>query len=53
MYKDDNNDNLVHGSMSAISWVSEPPEGATLERQKEAIRQGLLYRYVGKTPVSC
>jgi hypothetical protein len=39
MYKDDNNDNLVHSGTSSIRWVDEPPEGATLEQQKEAICQ--------------
>ena len=48
MYKDDNNDNIVPGNTDPGNWVGRPPSGATLEQQKDAIKSGLLYSYVGK-----
>ena len=48
MYKDDNDDTLVSGNTGNNAWVTNPPNGATLEQQKNAIRAGLLYTYAGK-----
>jgi prepilin-type N-terminal cleavage/methylation domain-containing protein/prepilin-type processing-associated H-X9-DG protein len=48
MYKDDNNDNLVPGDTNPGCWVGRPSNNATLEQQKDAIRTGLLFTYVGK-----
>ena len=48
MYKDDYNDNLVNGNTSNGAWVTNPPNGATLEQQKAAIAAGALYMYAGK-----
>ncbi len=51
MYKDDNNEKLVGPKTDGdTSWVDVPddPQNATLEEKKAAIRQGLLFRYVGK-----
>ena len=49
MYKDDNDDDLVGGDTNPGNWVGRPPDNATLELQKAAIRRGLLFTYVGKT----
>lgn len=49
-YKDDNDDRLVDGRAGRYpyAWVHGPTgAGTTLERQKQAIRQGALYSYVG------
>jgi prepilin-type N-terminal cleavage/methylation domain-containing protein/prepilin-type processing-associated H-X9-DG protein len=48
MYKDDNDDKLVPGNTDPGNWVGRPPENATLEQQKQAIRDGELFNYVGK-----
>jgi prepilin-type N-terminal cleavage/methylation domain-containing protein/prepilin-type processing-associated H-X9-DG protein len=48
MYKDDNKDNLVPGNTGNGCWVTNPPNGATLEQQKDAIRAGQLFSYVSK-----
>jgi len=58
VYKDDNDDKLVGSFISRdirrySSWVLEPESGpdtpeARLEREKQAIRDGLLYPYVGE-----
>jgi len=48
MYKDDNDDKLVPGNTDPGNWVGRPPANATLEQQYDAIKQGELYRYVGK-----
>jgi prepilin-type N-terminal cleavage/methylation domain-containing protein/prepilin-type processing-associated H-X9-DG protein len=49
-YKDDNDDRLVGGQAGKFpyAWVLGPTgAGTILERQKEGIRQGALYPYVG------
>jgi prepilin-type N-terminal cleavage/methylation domain-containing protein/prepilin-type processing-associated H-X9-DG protein len=49
-YKDDNDDRLVGGQAGKYpyAWVQNPTGAGTIvERQKEAIRQGALYSYVG------
>ncbi len=51
LYKDDNDDRLVGGQVGKHphDWIQKPTgAGAMLERQKEGIRQGALYRYAGK-----
>ncbi|MEJ2649702.1 MAG: type II secretion system protein [Sedimentisphaerales bacterium] len=48
MYKDSYDDNLVGGDTNPGCWVARPPNSATLEQQKDAIRAGLLFPYVGK-----
>jgi prepilin-type processing-associated H-X9-DG protein len=50
MYKDENDDQLVPGHTDPGNWVSRPVNGenSTLEEQYDAIRAGLLFRYVGK-----
>jgi prepilin-type processing-associated H-X9-DG protein len=50
MYKDDNDDKLVPGHTDPGNWVFRPANGnnATLEQQWDAIRQGLLFPYVGE-----
>ncbi len=50
MYKDDNDDDLVGGHTDPGNWVDRPVANATLEQQKDAIRRGLLFTYVGKSP---
>ncbi len=50
MYKDDNNDRIVPGNTDPGNWVGRPPNSATLEQQKDAIRAGLLFTYAGKKP---
>lgn len=50
LYKDDNDDNLVSGHVgkTAYDWVQGPTGAGThIDRKKEGIRQGALYRYVG------
>lgn len=50
LYKDDNNDRIVGGQVGKYphDWVQRPTgAGSMLERQKEGIRQGTLYRYAG------
>jgi len=49
MYKDDNDDKLVGGHTDPGMWVLRPPGGATIEQKKDAIRQGTLFVYTGKT----
>ncbi|MBM4028289.1 MAG: prepilin-type N-terminal cleavage/methylation domain-containing protein [Planctomycetes bacterium] len=49
-YKDDNDDRLVGGQAGnyPYAWVQSPTgAGTIIERQKEGIRQGALYRYAG------
>jgi len=51
LYKDDNNDRLVGGQVgkSPHDWVQGPTgAGGIIERKKEGIRQGVLYRYTGR-----
>ena len=50
MYKDENDDQLVPGHTDPGNWVFRPANdnNSTLEQQKDAIRQGLLFRYVGE-----
>jgi prepilin-type N-terminal cleavage/methylation domain-containing protein/prepilin-type processing-associated H-X9-DG protein len=48
MYKDDNDDELVPGHTDPGNWVLRPADGSTVEQKKQAIRDGLLYTYVGK-----
>lgn len=50
LYKDENDDRLVGGQAGKVSyaWVQGPTgAGTILERQKEGIRRGALYRYAG------
>jgi prepilin-type N-terminal cleavage/methylation domain-containing protein len=50
LYKDDNDDRIVGGQVGAFSydWVQRPTgTGTAIERQKEGIRQGALFRYAG------
>jgi len=50
LYKDDNDDRLVSGSVGdrASNWVQGPTGvGTALDRQKEGIRQGALFRHAG------
>jgi len=53
MYKDDNDDKLVRGHSGAVwqpdDWVHSTPSGSNLEQQLQAIRDGALYRYTGKS----
>lgn len=48
MYKDDNDDKLVGGHTDPGMWVLRPPDNSTIEQKKQAIRDGLLFPYVGK-----
>jgi prepilin-type N-terminal cleavage/methylation domain-containing protein/prepilin-type processing-associated H-X9-DG protein len=48
MYQDDNDGELVPGHTNPGNWVLRPAEGDTVEQKKQAIRDGLLYPYVGK-----
>jgi prepilin-type N-terminal cleavage/methylation domain-containing protein/prepilin-type processing-associated H-X9-DG protein len=48
MYQDDNDGELVPGHTDPGNWVLRPSEGDTVEQKKQAIRDGLLYPYVGK-----
>ncbi len=48
MYKDENDDNLVPGDTDPGNWVLRPADGSTVEQKKQAIRDGLLFPYVGK-----
>jgi len=50
LYKDDNDDRVVGGQVGkfAHDWVQGPTGvGPILERKKEGIRQGALFRYTG------
>ena len=49
MYKDDHDYKLVPGKTGIDQWVEYPPDDATLEEQKDAIRRGLLFPYIGKS----
>ncbi|OHB66190.1 MAG: hypothetical protein A2Y76_07175 [Planctomycetes bacterium RBG_13_60_9] len=51
LYKDDNDDRLVGGNVDTtgkrlFDWV-RAPSGTSVEAEKEGIRQGALFRYVG------
>lgn len=48
MYQDDNDGELVPGHTNPGQWVLRPSDGDTVEQKKQAIRDGLLYPYVGK-----
>jgi prepilin-type N-terminal cleavage/methylation domain-containing protein/prepilin-type processing-associated H-X9-DG protein len=48
MYQDDNDGELVPGHTDPGNWVLRPPSNATIEQKKQAIRDGLLFPYVGK-----
>lgn len=48
MYQDDNDGELVPGHTNPGQWVLRPSDGDTVEQKKQAIRDGLLYEYVGK-----
>jgi prepilin-type N-terminal cleavage/methylation domain-containing protein len=50
LYKDENDDRLVGGQAGnyPYAWVQSPTgAGTIIERQKEGIRRGALYRYAG------
>ena len=47
MYQDDNDGNLVPGHTDPGNWVLRPAGGSTVEQKKQAIRDGLLFTYVG------
>lgn len=50
LYKDDNDDRLAGGVVGtrAHDWVKKPAGvGSAVERRKEGIRQGALFRYAG------
>lgn len=49
MYKDANDDKLVGGHTSPGCWVLRPPDNATIEQKKDAIRNGALFPYVNNT----
>jgi prepilin-type N-terminal cleavage/methylation domain-containing protein len=52
VYKDDNDDELVGGEVGKYTydWVQGPlGNGTFIERKKEGIRQGALFRYAGET----
>ncbi len=51
LYKDDNDDCIVGGQVgkSPYDWVQKPTGvGSMLDRQKEGIRQGVLFHYAGQ-----
>ncbi len=48
MYKDDYSDTLVNGNTGNGAWVTNPPNGANLQQQKDAIAAGALFSYAGK-----
>ena len=52
MYKDENDDKLVGGHTGVINgqmqWVDVPAQDATVEEKKQALRDGLLFKYVGE-----
>ena len=48
MYQEDNDGELVPGHTNPGQWVLRPSDGDTVEQKKQAIRDGLLYPYVGK-----
>jgi len=48
MYKDDNDGDLVPGHTNPGCWVLAPADNSTIEQKKQAIRDGLLFPYVGK-----
>lgn len=47
-FAEDHDGNLVGGHTSPGQWVDRDAVGATLVQQKEAIRRGALFPYVGK-----
>jgi len=47
MYKDENDDNLVPGHTDPGNWVLRPAANSTVKQKKQAIRDGLLFPYVG------
>jgi len=52
LYKDENDERLVGGQAGKYpyAWVQAPTgAGTIIERQKEGIRQGALYHYVGSS----
>ena len=49
MYKDANDDKLVRGHTDTGCWVLRPPDNATIEQKKDAIRNGALFPYVNNT----
>ena len=49
MYKDANDDKLVRGHTDPGNWVLRPPDNATIEQKKDAIRRGALFPYVNNT----
>jgi len=49
MYKDENDDKLVGGHTNPGHWVDRPPNyEASWDVKKDAIRRGLLFKYVGE-----
>jgi len=48
MYQDENDGKLVPGHTNPGNWVDRPQQNDTVEMKKQAIRDGLLYPYVGK-----
>jgi prepilin-type N-terminal cleavage/methylation domain-containing protein len=52
LYKDDNDDRIVGGEVGTYpyDWVQGPlGNGTFIERKKEGIRQGALFRYAGES----
>ena len=50
-FAEDHDGNLVGGHTYPGQWVDRDPSGATLVQQKEAIRRGVLFPYVGKVEI--
>lgn len=50
-FAQDHDGNLVGGHTNPGQWVDRDPFGATLAQQKEAIRRGVLFPYVGKVQI--
>ncbi len=49
MYQDENDGDLVPGHTDPGNWVLRPAANSTVEQKKQALRDGLLFPYVGKT----
>jgi prepilin-type N-terminal cleavage/methylation domain-containing protein/prepilin-type processing-associated H-X9-DG protein len=47
IYQDENDGELVPGHTDPGNWVLRPQNNATVEQKKQAIRDGLLYPFVG------
>ena len=46
-YADDNDGGLVGGHTNAGQWVDRSPASGSMDQESDAIRQGLLFAYVG------